>query len=184
MADQSTIARPYAKAVFDVASKARDLDGWASALAAAGTIVADESVRTHLRLPTLDDAERAKFVAHLCKGLPGTEVFKSGAGENLLKLLSENDRLSVLPEIARQFEALKVEAESKVKATLITASKVDAKQAAKVVEALERKLGRKVELELTVDPSLLGGAIVRAEDMMIDGSVRSRLQRLAETLTA
>jgi F-type H+-transporting ATPase subunit delta len=184
MADQSTIARPYAKAVFDVASKARDLDGWASALAAAGAIVADEIVRAHLRRPELDDAERAKFVAHMCKGLPGTEVLKGGAGENLLKLLSENDRLNVLPEIARQFEALKVEAESKVKAKLITAAKVDAKQAAKVVEALERKLGRKVDLELTVDPTLLGGAIVRAEDMMIDGSVRSRLERLAAALIA
>jgi F-type H+-transporting ATPase subunit delta len=184
MADQSTIARPYAKAIFDVASKARDLDGWASALAAAGAIVADETVRTHLRRPELDDAERAKLVAHMCKGLPGTKVLEGGAGENLLKLLSENDRLGVLPEIARQFEALKTEAERKVKAQLITASKVDAKQAAKVVEALERKLGRKVDLELTVDPTLLGGAIVRAEDMMIDGSVRSRLERLAAALIA
>jgi F-type H+-transporting ATPase subunit delta len=184
MADQSTIARPYAKAVFDVATKARALEGWAAALAAAGEIVADETVRTHLRRPELDDAERAKFVAHMCKDLPGTEVLKGGAGENLLKLLSENDRLSVLPEIARQFEALKIEAESKVKATLVTASKVDAKQATKVAEALERRLGRKVDLEVTVDPTLLGGAIVRAEDMMIDGSVRSQLQRLAETLIA
>jgi F-type H+-transporting ATPase subunit delta len=184
MADQSTIARPYAKAVFDVASQKRDLDSWASALSTVSAIVADETVRTHLRRPELDDAERAKFIAQMCKDLPGTEVLKSGPGENLLKLLSENDRLSVLPEIARQFEALKIESESKVKATLITASKVDAKQAAKVAEALERKLGRKVDLEVTVDPTLLGGAIVRAEDMMIDGSVRNRLQRLAETLTA
>jgi F-type H+-transporting ATPase subunit delta len=184
MADQSTIARPYAKAVFDVASEARDLDGWASALAAAGEIVADEAVRTHLRRPELDAAQRAKFVAHLCKDLPGTEVLKGSAGLNLLELLAENDRLGVLPEIARQFEVLKIEAESKVKATLISASEVDAKQAAKVAEALERKLGRKVDLEVVVDETLLGGAIVRAEDMMIDGSVRSRLQRLAETLTA
>jgi F-type H+-transporting ATPase subunit delta len=184
MADQSTIARPYAKAVFDVASQARDLDAWASALATAGAIVADETVRAHLRRPELDDAQRAKFVAHLCKGLPGTKVLEGGAGENLLELLSENDRLSVLPEIARQFEALKIEAESKVRAQLITAIKVDAKQAAKVAAALERKLGRKVELEITVDPTLLGGAIVRAEDMMIDGSVRSRLERLAAALIA
>ena len=120
----------------------------------------------------------------MCEGVPGGKLLAKGAGENLLKLLSENDRLAVLPEISAQFEALKIEAESKVKAKLITASKVDAKQAAKVVEALERKLGRKVDLELVVDPTLLGGAIVRAEDLMIDGSVRSRLQRLAETLTA
>lgn len=184
MADQSTLARPYAKAVFEVASAGKDLDGWAEALAAAAAVVGDEVVRTYLRRPELDAKERARFVSHMCEGVPGGKLLAKGAGENLLKLLSENDRLAVLPEISAQFEALKIEAESKVKAKLITASKVDAKQAAKVVEALERKLGRKVDLELVVDPTLLGGAIVRAEDLMIDGSVRSRLQRLAETLTA
>ena len=83
---------------------------------------------------------------------------------------------------AKVFDALKIEAESKVKAKLITATKVDAAQAAKVAKALEHKLGRKVELEVVIDPTLLGGAIVRAEDMMIDGSVRSRLERLAATM--
>jgi F-type H+-transporting ATPase subunit delta len=182
MADQSTIARPYAKAVFEVASEVRDLDGWAQALAAAAAVVRDEAVRAYLRRPELDAHERSRFVGHMCEAVPGGALFASGPGENFLKLLSENDRLAVLPEISAQFDALKIEAESKVKAKLITASKIDAAQAAKVVKALERKLGRKVDLELVVDPTLLGGAIVRAEDMMIDGSVRSRLERLAATI--
>jgi F-type H+-transporting ATPase subunit delta len=184
MADQSTIARPYAKAAFEVASAAKDLDGWAEALAAAAAIVRDEAVRTYLRRPELDAKERARFVSHMCEGVPGGKLLGKGAGENLLKLLSENDRLAALPEISTQFDALKIEAESKVKARLITATKVDAAQAAKVAKALEQKLGRKVDLEVVVDPTLLGGAIVRAEDMMIDGSVRSRLERLAATMVS
>ena len=182
MADQNTIARPYAKAVFEVASEARKLDDWAAALAAAAAVSGDETVRAYLRRPELDAAERARFVAHMCEGVPGGALLAKGAGESLLKLLSENDRLAVLPQISAAFDALKIEAESRVKAKLITASKIDAAQAAKIAKALEHKLGRKVDLELEVDPTLLGGAIVRAEDMMIDGSVRSRLQRLAATL--
>jgi F-type H+-transporting ATPase subunit delta len=182
MADHSTIARPYAKAIFDVATDARDLAAWSVALATAASVMRDDSVRAYLHRPELDAAERAHFVGHMCEGVPDAKLLSTAAGRNFLQLLSEYDRLTVLPEISARFDALKIEAESKVKAKLIAASAVDAAQAAKVVQALERKLGRKVDLELEVDPTLLGGAIVRAQDMMIDGSVRSRLQRLAETL--
>jgi F-type H+-transporting ATPase subunit delta len=118
----------------------------------------------------------------MCEGVAGAALLSDATGRNLLNLLAENDRLLALPEIAAQFDRFKAQAESKVKATLITASAVDKAQAAQVAQALERKLGRKVELELKVDASLVGGAIIRAEDMVIDGSVRSRLKRLADTL--
>jgi F-type H+-transporting ATPase subunit delta len=90
----------------------------------------------------------------------------------------------VLPEIAAQFDALKAEAENKIKATLISATAVDAGVAERVKQALKKRLGREVELELTVDPSLIGGAIVRAEDMVIDGSVRTRLEQLARAMVS
>ena len=95
---------------------------------------------------------------------------------------TENDRLQALPDIAAEFDRLKTRAENKIKVTLVSASEVDTAQAQTVTRALEKTLGRQVDLALEVDPTLLGGAVVRAEDMVIDGSVRSRLRRLAETL--
>ncbi len=89
-----------------------------------------------------------------------------------------------LPEIAAQFDALKAEAENKVKATLVSATAVDAAVAERVKQALKKRLGREVELSLEVDPSLIGGAIVRAEDMVIDGSVRTRLEQLARAMVS
>lgn len=182
MADYGTIARPYAKAIFEIASAANELAGWSAALAAAAGVMRDGAARAYLARPQLSARERAQFVAGTCAAIAGAGTWASAAGRNLLQLLGDNDRLAALPELALQFERLKTEAESKVKATLVSASAVDPAQAAKVTQALERKLGRKVELVLEVDPTLLGGAIVRAEDRVIDGSVRSRLERLAATL--
>ena len=90
--------------------------------------------------------------------------------------------MTALPEIAAQFDALKAEAENKVKVTVTSATAVDGALAEQIKKALEQKLGRTVELTLTVDASLIGGAIIQADDRVIDGSVRTRLQRLTETL--
>jgi F-type H+-transporting ATPase subunit delta len=117
-------------------------------------------------------------------GIKGAEVFETAEGKGLLALLAENDRLGVLPEIAAQFDALKAQAENKVKATLISAVAVDKSVADQVARSLEKKLGRAVELTLAVDPSLIGGAVIRAENMVIDGSVRTRLEKLAHALTS
>ena len=182
MADLSIVARPYAKAIFDVARESGALEAWSTALAAAASVVVDATASRYLGRPALAAAERARFVGRMCEGVAGAALLSDATGRNLLNLLAENDRLLALPEIAAQFDRFKAQAESKVKATLITASAVDKAQAAQVAQALERKLGRKVELELKVDASLVGGAIIRAEDMVIDGSVRSRLKRLAATL--
>jgi F-type H+-transporting ATPase subunit delta len=182
MADNSTIARPYAKALFDVASEARDLEAWSAALRVAARVVTEDSAREFLGRPELDTAKRAEFLATVCSGLEGAGVLASGSGRNLLELLSENDRLQALPDIAAEFDRLKTRAENKIKVTLVSASEVDTAQAQTVTRALEKTLGRQVDLALEVDPTLLGGAVVRAEDMVIDGSVRSRLRRLAETL--
>jgi F-type H+-transporting ATPase subunit delta len=182
MADHNTVARPYAKALFEAATEARDLGGWSTALTAAASVVRDERARQYLTRPELDVAERAKFIETICADLEGAAFLSSETGRNLLRLLSENDRLTALPEIAAQFDRLKAQAEHKVKVKLVSASAVNTAQADKVGLALQKTLGRQVELELEIDSTLLGGAIVRAEDRVIDGSVRSRLRRLAETL--
>jgi F-type H+-transporting ATPase subunit delta len=182
MADQSTIARPYAKALFDLASAERKLGPWSEALNAAAAVLGEAGAKRVLATPSLDQAKRAEFIRAVSVGLKGADLFESSQGKALLALLAENDRLKLLPEIAEQFDALKSQAENKVKVRFISATAVDAALAEQVKQALKKRLGRDVELTLEVDESLIGGAIVRAEDMVIDGSVRARLEQLAHQL--
>jgi F-type H+-transporting ATPase subunit delta len=182
MADFGTIARPYARAVFELASEGGNLEEWSRALAAAAALVSDDSAASFLGSPELTDEQRAAFIEGFGNDVPEAGLLGSVQGKGLVRLLAENDRLAVLPEISVQFDQLKAQAENTVKVTLTSATAVESGVADKVARALEAKLGRKVELELEVDASLIGGAIIRAEDMVIDGSVRTRLQRLAESL--
>lgn len=182
MADFGTVARPYARAIFDIAVDGNDLEGWSKALEAAAAVAADKAAHDWLEQPARTDDERCDFVSSLAAELPDASVIQSPAGRNLLKLLSENDRLDALAEISEQFEALKAARENRISVTLVAASPVDAAQADSVASALGRKLGRDVELKLEVDESLLGGAIVRAEDMVIDDSLKTRLARLTSSL--
>jgi F-type H+-transporting ATPase subunit delta len=182
MADSSTVARPYAKALFDLANAERKLADWSAALGAAAAVLESDDARRALANPGFDDGARAALVSSVASAIKGGELLASGQGKNFLQLLAENDRLSSLPEIAAQFDALKAEAENKVKVTVTAATQVDGGLADQIKRALEQKLGRVVELSLAVDPSLIGGAIIQADDMVIDGSVRTRLQRLTEKI--
>jgi len=182
MADSSTIARPYAKALFDLANGERKLAEWSAALSAAAAVVGDADARRALANPGFDDGARAALVGSVASAVKGGELLASAHGKNLLQVLAENDRLTALPEIATQFDALKADAENKVKVTVTAATQVDGAIAEQIKKALQQKLGRAVELTLAVDASLIGGAIIQADDMVIDGSVRARLQRLTEKL--
>jgi F-type H+-transporting ATPase subunit delta len=184
MSDSSTVARPYARALFEIASSDQALTAWAEALAVAAQVVANDDVRELLSRPSLDAEIRADFVIGACADVAGEGVLASARGRNLLKLLAANGRLDVIGEIAAQFEALKARAENRVKVHLTTATAVDEKVAAGIATALEQRFGKKVELELFVDEQLLGGAVIRADDMVIDGSVKNRLAQLAATLSA
>ena len=182
MADSSTVARPYAKALFDLANGERKLAEWSAALSAAAAVVGDADARRALANPGFDDVARAALVGSVASAVKGGELLASGHGRNLLQVLAENDRLTALPEIAMQFDALKADAENKVKVTVTAATQVDGAIAEQIKKALQQKLGRVVELTLAVDASLIGGAIIQADDMVIDGSVRTRLQRLTEKI--
>ena len=182
MADSSTVARPYAKALFDLANGERKLAEWSAALGAAAAVLADANAKRALANPGLGDEARATLVGSIASAIKGGELLASGQGKNLLQVLAENDRLTALPEIAVQFDALKAEAENKVKVTVTAATQVDGAIAEQIKKALQQKLGRTVELTLAVDASLIGGAIIQADDMVIDGSVRTRLQRLTEKI--
>jgi len=182
MADTSTLARPYAKALFDLARSENKLGPWSEALNAAAAVLGDANAKRVLANPALDQVKRADFIRAVSVGLKGAELFESPQGKGLLALLVENDRLATLPEIAAQFDALKAEAENRVKVKFVSATAVEASVVERVKQGLKKRLGREVELELAVDPSLIGGAIVQAEDMVIDGSVRTRLEQLARAM--
>jgi F-type H+-transporting ATPase subunit delta len=182
MADFGSVARPYARAVFDIAQAAGELDAWSSALACLSAVIEQPEARAYLGRPGLSVADRAQYVSSLCAGIAGAEKLASDEGTRLLELLSENDRLAAAVQIAEQFEQLKVHAEQKIEVKITSASPVDSDLAATLSGSLQRKLGRNVELTLEVDPALIGGAVIEAEDRVIDASVRSRLQRLADRL--
>jgi F-type H+-transporting ATPase subunit delta len=187
MADNHTIARPYAEAAFDLAREAGKLDAWSSALNVASDVMADGVAAKFLANPSLTDEERLLFLTGLIAAADGAGNVLAGQdkeGRNLLKLLFEYGRISVLPEIAGHFDALKAEVENTIDVTVTSATTLDDAQKNVIAEALGKRLKRKVRLEAEVDESLIGGAVIRTGDIVIDGSLRSRLMSLSNALIA
>ncbi|WP_237068154.1 F0F1 ATP synthase subunit delta [Microbulbifer guangxiensis] len=178
MAELSTLARPYAKAAFAYAQQASDLSGWSAALATAAAVSQSEKVRELLENPQLTSEQRADKFLSICSD------DLSEAGKNFIRLLAENHRLSLLPEISALFEDLKAKAESTIEVEVVSARALSDAQAENLTQALGKKFGREVHLHSSVDESLLGGAIVRAGDTVIDGTVRGRLAKLAEAMNS
>ena len=178
MAELSTLARPYAKAAFEYAVEARDLQGWSDSLALAGAVTEQPAVTKFLGSPSATAEQLAEAVAAIC----GEQLLESC--QNFISILSENRRLPLLPHISQQFEIMKANREKAVDVDVATAHKLDAKQQKQLSDALSAKLERKVNLQVNIDKSLLGGAVIRAGDTVIDGSIRGRLTKLAESLNS
>ena len=177
MAELATIARPYADALFQVASRG-DLANAAQQLDALAAVAADAQVRSFADNPKVSDAQVFDLIGSVIKE-PLSETSK-----NLLRALIENGRLSVLPEIAAQFRAL-VNARSGVSdATVYSAFPIDAAQLADVMGALEKRFGRKLSATVALEPALIGGVRVVVGDEVLDTSVRARLQQMRAALTA
>ena len=178
MADRLTIARPYAKAAFAQAQADGRLAGWSSGLERAALAVADARVRALFGSPNVTAAQLADLVSSVAgEGLDQN-------GRNFISLLAENKRLPFLAEISQIFNALKDDAERVVDVHITAATALPAAEGAQLTAALERRFNRKVRVQSDVDPSLIGGAVVRAGDLTIDGSVKARLARLARELIA
>lgn len=176
MAERITVARPYAKALFELAFAHKKLDDWSQALALAAAVVADERVRKLLTSPHVTTEQLADLVI----GIAGDTL--DAEGKNFIRVLASNRRLGLLPEIAIIFGKLKADAENAVDVTVTSAAPLDGEQQRKYVAALRQRLKRDVRLHCEVDPAVLGGAILRADDLVIDGSLRGRLDRLATEL--
>jgi len=178
MAERLTIARPYARAAFEEARKNGGLAPWSDALQAAAIVVKDPRVASLLDNPRVTPAELAQLVDEIAARSLGEE------GANFVRTLADNHRLGYLPEIAQLFGALKDDAEGVVDVTVTSAASLDEAQRHKLSAALEQRLRRKVRLHFGIDPALIGGAVLRAGDLVIDGSLRTRLERIAYELTA
>jgi F-type H+-transporting ATPase subunit delta len=174
MSNALTLARPYARAAFGLARENGRLAPWSTLLGFSAMIAADPRVQELLGHPklTLDDT--------LALLLPPGDLdpnFRQYIG-----VLADNRRLALLPEIADQFEALRAEAERVTKVTVTSAAPMGPSEAEQLVAALKRRFGSEIALEQAVDPELIGGAVIDAGDVVIDGSVRGKLARLAAAL--
>ncbi|MBR9827058.1 MAG: F0F1 ATP synthase subunit delta [Oceanospirillales bacterium] len=178
MAELNTVARPYTKAAFEHAREKGSLDQWSNLLSVATQVVQDSQMTPVLSNPALTAEQKAETLIAVC------EKQADEAGKNFIYLLAENRRLGLLPEIAAQFEVLKANLEKKVDVDLTTAFALDDAQQEKLAKALSTKLGRTVKLTSLVDKSIIGGVIVRSDDLVIDGSVRARLAKLAEAMNS
>lgn len=174
MSSLTTLARPYAKAAFDLAASGNALNDWHSALALSAVAVDDASMSELLKSPQLDRARAA--------GLIGETIGADAAFTRFLEVLAENDRLSLLPQVTELFSRLKEHAENQLNVRVVSAIPLDDDQAKRMSSALAKRFECEVDLENVVDAQVLGGAVIYARNEVIDGSLRGRLAKLESTL--
>jgi F-type H+-transporting ATPase subunit delta len=177
MAEKTTIARPYAKAVFDLAQGESKLGEWSETLQLLSAIAADADFSAIASNASIANEK----IVELIISITGDNLV--AGSEGLIKLLVENKRLNVLSEIVEMFEGLRAEAEKTIEAEVVSAFEVDAAAQGKIKAALKSRLGREVTLTCKIDKSLIGGAIVRAGDLVIDGSAAAQLKSLASAMS-
>ncbi|MBA0217780.1 F0F1 ATP synthase subunit delta [Pectobacterium brasiliense] len=175
MSEFVTVARPYAKAAFDFAVENQALDRWQNMLAFSAEVARNEQI-AELLSGAVAPIELAKTFIAVC----GDQLDE--AGQNLIRVMAENGRLPVLPEVLEQFIQLRATLESTVDVDVISANTLSEQQQSKIAAAMEKRLSRKVKLNCKIDKSVMAGVVIRAGDMVIDGSIRGRLERLADVL--
>jgi len=178
MAEPSTVARPYAEAVFRLADAAGALPKWSEMLAGLSDVSSDERVRAAIADPKLSDARVAGLFISVLAGRLNADA------ENLVRVLADNKRLELLPEIRRQYDVLRNEREGTVEAEIVSAFELTDAQLADLVARLEKKTGRRVKANVAVDKELIGGVKVVLGDKVIDASARAQLGALEAALKA
>ncbi len=176
MTDFTTAARPYAKAVYDIANETGSLDSWGDALANMAAVVSDTEMSKLLSDPATGKQQKGELLIQVMADNLNAQQ------QNLVKLMAENGRLSIMPDVQDQFEIARAKAENKVEAEVVSAFELTAQQIDELVNTLKNKLGCDVTLTTTVDESLIGGVIIKAGDTIIDASMKSQLDSLALSL--
>ncbi|GAB3025861.1 F0F1 ATP synthase subunit delta [Bowmanella dokdonensis] len=177
MSELTTIARPYAKAAFDSAVENQAVDKWQHMLSFASAVAGNDRIQD-----LLSSAMAAEKLAEIFINVCGDELDQQG--QNLIKVMAENGRLKTLPDVLGLFNQLKAEFDKEVEVVITSATELSAKQQSDLSASLEKRLARKVKLNCNVDPALVAGVIIKAGDTVIDGSIRSKLNRLADALQA
>jgi F-type H+-transporting ATPase subunit delta len=178
MAEWITLARPYAKAAFDYALEQNALGEWSRQLNLAAAVIASDKVTQVIESPAFTTAQQAKALIDLL----GADLADKPA--NFLRTLAANKRLPLLPEIAALFDQFKARQENAVDVEVSSAFPLGADLADRLAVALRNKLKRDVKLSTVIDRNLLGGVVVRSGDVVIDGSVRGRLEKLAKAISS
>lgn len=176
MAELSTLARPYAKAAFEYALESNQLQAWSKMLALTAAVSEQDKVAELLASPEATSSQLADTLVNVC----GDELDQKGA--NFIGELAQHKRLSLLPQINEQFEALKALQQQVVDVEVASAFELDDSQLQTLAEKLKQSLNREVQMHTRIDTDLLGGVLIRAGDLVIDGSVRGKLAKLAEVM--
>tara|TARA_B100001175_G_scaffold156907_1_gene132917 strand:+ start:574 stop:1110 length:537 start_codon:yes stop_codon:yes gene_type:complete len=178
MAEISTIARPYAVAIFNLAKEEKSLSDWSDMLALMSSIVENKDIKLFIQDSKVLDVDREKVLLDIC----GNQI--NNSGKNLIKLLVEYKRLLILSEITLVFESLKADDEGTMEAQIIMAEKPDEKMVENLINSLEKRFDKKIEGKVVIDKSIVGGTKIIVGDSVIDASVREQLDNLAYTLKA
>ncbi len=176
MSEAITTARPYAQAAFEEAQKKADLKGWSKVLLSLADAVSYPEIRAITTNPRITKAQ----VERLMEGLLDSQA--NIQQRNFVRVLVDNQRLLILPEIAAIFESLRAEAEKTVNVVVDSAFELSAAQQEKIAGSLKARMGREIKLTCKVNKELLGGVVIRAGDKVIDGSARTRLGEMANAL--
>jgi len=176
MADFETAARPYAKAMFELAQSEGKLDQWQERLSLAATVATDADMKAFVEQPAVLPRELGELFLSVvtAAGLESDNDF-----DNTIRLLAEYSRLAALPAIAAQFAVLKQEAEGEIEVQVRSARELSAKQQQNIADSMAKRLGKKVSISTDIDDSLIAGAVITAGDLVIDGSASGRIEKLS-----
>ncbi len=178
MADMSTVARPYARAVFELAEGEGTLDAWAERLAFWSAVSSNPEMAKRLSDPSVTRQQQIEmFESVVADG-------NDDSGRNVIRLLVENDRLALIPQIYDLYEGFRSDAQGEIEAEVRTAFPLGDAQQASLVDALSKRLDRKVRLNVVIDKDVIGGAIVKAGDLVIDGSIRGRVEKMQHAVAS
>ena len=187
MADNNTIARPYAQAIFDIARDTGTMESWAEGLVIAKEILQDSQLNDFLSKPSLSPEQKLKFISELFSEITDETMIFSGnddRGNNLIKLLIENSRVSVLPEISEHFNLLKSELENSVNVIVSSAVPLSEDQKLALEDVLKKRFDSDIFLQTEIDETLVGGAVIRTGDVVSDGSLRASLSGLSNVINS
>ena len=186
MIENKTIARPYAQAVFDLADENGTLDQWSQFLNIASNFLSDATITFFLSKPTLSKKQKFDLLIDFFNSIEDENVIFGNQdlfGSNFLKLLIESNRMTAINEISEQFDALKLKAEKNVEVIVTSASPLSSIQQESIAQSLKIRLNCNVIMQTDIDKSLIGGVVIRAGDIVIDGSLRTSLEQLNNVMT-